>query len=219
IASDDFRDQEAAGRLLAPYHGLLVPGGFGERGVEGMVEAVRWARENELPFFGICLGLQTAIIEFGRNVCQLPETNSSEFAVDCENPVIDLMESQRDVQDLGGTMRLGAYPCRLAPGSRAAQIYGSAEISERHRHRYEVNNAYRGILQEYGLRCSGLSPDGSLVELIELPEHPWFIGCQFHPELKSRPMHPHPLFASFVGAALRRKRSIAPREELAETRA
>jgi CTP synthase len=201
VASDRFVTADATGKLLREFDGLLVPGGFGERGVEGMVEAVRWARENGLPFFGICLGLQVAIIEFGRNVCMLPETNSSEFAAECENPVISLMDSQRSVEDMGGTMRLGAYPCRLRPGSRAAQIYGKEEVSERHRHRYEVNNAYRDVLEEYGLRCAGLSPDGSLVELVELPDHPWYMGCQFHPELKSRPMQPHPLFASFVGAA------------------
>ncbi len=201
LSSDRFADQQAAGRLLAGYDALLVPGGFGERGIEGMVEAVRWAREHELPFFGICLGLQVAIIEFARNMCQLPETNSSEFAADCENPVIALMESQRGVKDMGGTMRLGAYPCRLRAGSRVAGIYGKEEVSERHRHRYEVNNAYRDILAEYGLRCTGLSPDGSLVEMVEFPQHPWFVGCQFHPELKSRLMTPHPLFASFIGAA------------------
>jgi len=201
IASDGFTDQQASGELLRGFDALLVPGGFGERGIEGMVQAVRWARENGLPFLGICLGLQVAIIEFARSVCQLPHTNSSEFAAECENPVISLMDSQRKVEDMGGTMRLGAYPCRLRPGSRAAQIYGRQDVSERHRHRYEVNNAYRDILAEYGLRCTGLSPDGSLVELVELPEHPWFIGCQFHPELKSRPMQAHPLFASFISAA------------------
>jgi len=212
VASDRFVTAEATGKLLREFDGLLVPGGFGERGIEGMVEAVRWSRENGLPFFGICLGLQVAIIEFGRNVCRLPETNSSEFAAECENPVISLMDSQRSVEDMGGTMRLGAYPCRVRPGSRAAQIYGQDEVSERHRHRYEVNNAYRDVLAEYGLRCTGLSPDGSLVELVELSDHPWYIGCQFHPELKSRPMQPHPLFASFVGAALaghRRSREAA----------
>jgi CTP synthase len=167
-----------------------------------MLEAIRWAREHKLPFFGICLGLQTAIIEFARNVCKIPDTNSSEFAPECENPVIALMRSQEGIQEMGGTMRLGAYPCRLRPGSRVAQAYNATEVSERHRHRYEVSNAYRDVLAEYGLRASGLSPDGSLVEMIELPEHPWFIGCQFHPELKSRPMRPHPLFAGFVGAAL-----------------
>jgi len=211
VASDRFVDQEAAGHLLEGYDAMLVPGGFGERGIEGMVEAVRWARENGLPFFGICLGLQVAIIEFARNVCLLPETNSSEFAAECENPVIALMESQRGVKDMGGTMRLGAYPCRLRAGSRAAAIYGREEVSERHRHRYEVNNAYRDILAEFGLRCSGLSPDGSLVELIEYPQHPWFIGCQFHPELKSRLMNPHPLFVSFIAAGreMRRRREAS----------
>jgi len=218
VASDELTDQAAAGRLLAPYDGLLVPGGFGVRGVEGMVEGVRWARENKLPFFGICLGMQVAIIEFGRNMCQLPETNSSEFKADCENPVISLMNSQRDVENLGGTMRLGAYPCRLRPGSRVAQIYGADQVSERHRHRYEVNNSYRDLLAEYGLRCTGLSPDGSLVEMVEFPEHPWFVGCQFHPELRSRPTRPHPLFASFIKASLEhRQRAARPATALAET--
>ncbi|MBI2614704.1 MAG: CTP synthase [Gemmatimonadetes bacterium] len=219
VASDEFTDQRAAGRLLEGYDGLLVPGGFGIRGVEGMVEAIRWARENRLPFFGICLGMQTAIIEFGRNVCQLPETNSSEFAADCENPVISLMSSQRDVENLGGTMRLGAYPCRLRPGSRVAQIYGTDQVSERHRHRYEVNNSYRDLLAEYGLRCTGLSPDGSLVEMVELPEHRWFVGCQFHPELRSRPTRPHPLFASFIKASLEHQRAARHAAALADTHA
>ncbi len=205
VPSDRFTDQPAAGRLLKEFDGLLIPGGFGERGVEGMVQAIRWARENDLPFFGICLGLQVAIIEFARHVCGLPDTNSTEFAPDCESPVIALMQSQRDVSDLGGTMRLGAYTARLRPGSRVAQAYGVNEISERHRHRWEVSNAYRDVLAEYGLRLSGQSPDGGLVETIELPDHSWFIGCQFHPELKSRPTRPHPLFAGFVGAALRRR--------------
>jgi CTP synthase len=218
IASDQFTDQAAAGALLEPYDGLLIPGGFGVRGVEGMIEAIRWARENRFPFFGICLGMQTAIIEFARNVCQLPETNSSEFAPECENAVVSLMNSQRDVQNLGGTMRLGAYPCRLRPGSRVAQAYGADQTSERHRHRYEVNNSYRDMLAEYGMRCTGLSPDGSLVEMVELPEHPWFIGCQFHPELRSRPTRPHPLFAGFVKAALEyRWRAMRQTAELADT--
>jgi len=207
ISSDRFTDQEATGELLGGYDGLLVPGGFGVRGVEGMLEAIRWARENKLPFFGICLGLQTAIIEFVRNVVKLPDTNSSEFAPECQNPVIALMRSQEGIQELGGTMRLGAYPCKLRPGSRVAQAYGALEVSERHRHRYEVSNAYRDVLAEYGMRCAGLSPDGSLVEMIELPDHPWFIGCQFHPELKSRPTRPHPLFAGFVGAARQQHRA------------
>ena len=211
ITSAKFEEADA-GEVLKGYHALLIPGGFGERGVEGMIEAVRWAREYGLPFFGICLGLQTAIIEFARNVCGLEETNSSEFETHCANPVISLMSEQREVLDaeaMGGTMRLGAYPCRLRAGSRAARIYGTDEVNERHRHRYEVNNKYRDQFEEYGLHCTGISPDGALVELIELPNHPWFIGCQFHPELRSRPARPHPLFASFVGAALQRKRHEA----------
>jgi CTP synthase len=215
MASDLFTDQQAAGDLLARVHGLLVPGGFGVRGVEGMVEAIRWARENRLPFLGICLGLQVAIIEYARNVCRLPATNSSEFEAECANPVISLMNSQREVQDLGGTMRLGAYPCKLRSGSRVAQVYGADEVSERHRHRYEVNNSYRDLLAEYGMRCTGLSPDGSLVEMIELPEHPWYVGCQFHPELRSRPTRPHPLFASFIGAALAQQRGSTVASERA----
>jgi CTP synthase len=203
ISSDRFTDQKVAGQILSDLHGLLVPGGFGVRGVDGMAEAVRWAREHRLPFLGICLGLQVAIIEFARNVCHL-KANSTEFEPDCEVPVISLMASQRNVADLGGTMRLGAYPARLRPGSLAASAYGATEISERHRHRWEVSNAYRDVLAEHGLRLSGQSPDGSLVEIIELPDHPWFLGCQFHPELKSRPTRPHPLFAGFIAAATRR---------------
>jgi CTP synthase len=201
ISSDRFTDQAAAAEHLAGVDGLLVPGGFGVRGIDGMIEAVRWAREHRLPFFGICLGLQMAVIEFARNVCRMTDTNSTEFDPDCERPVIALMQSQREVTDLGGTMRLGAYAARLREGSLAARAYGTTEISERHRHRWEVSNAYRDVLAENGLRLSGQSPDGSLVEIIELPEHPWFLGCQFHPELKSRPTRPHPLFASFIDAA------------------
>jgi CTP synthase len=191
--------------LLRDYDGLLIPGGFGVRGVEGMLDAVRWARENELPFFGICLGLQCAVIEYARNVCDLSESNSAEFQGDLTDAVICLMDSQRQVTDMGGTMRLGAYPARLTQGSRAAEAYGRLEISERHRHRYEVNNAYRDLLSRNGMKFSGLSPDGNLVEIIELSEHPWYVGCQFHPELKSRPTQPHPLFQAFVAAALARR--------------
>jgi CTP synthase len=207
ISSDRFTDQKAAGEILAGHDGLLVPGGFGVRGIEGMIEAIRWARENDLPFFGICLGLQIAIIEFARNVCGMTGTNSTEFEPECEMPVIALMASQKNVTDMGGTMRLGAYPARLRKDSKAAQAYGSTEISERHRHRWEVSNAYRDVLAEHGLRLSGQSPDGGLIEVIELPNHPWFLGCQFHPELKSRPNRAHPLFAGFIGAALRSRRS------------
>ena len=205
LASDRFTDQDAAGRLLTGFDGLLVPGGFGDRGIEGMVQAVRWAREHALPFFGICLGMQIAIIEFARNVCGLTDTNSTEFEPDCPTPVVALLPDQRGISDKGGTMRLGAWPARLRAGSRAAQAYGTTEISERHRHRWEVSNAYRDLLAEHGLRLSGQSPDGGLVEVIELPDHPWFIGCQYHPELKSRPNRPHPLFQAFIGAAVRQR--------------
>jgi CTP synthase len=168
-----------------------------------MVEAICWARENGLPFFGICLGMQAAAIEFARNVLRLDDSHSSEFAPECEHPVISLMESQQHVTDMGGTMRLGAYPCRLRPGSMAAEMYGVPEISERHRHRYEFANAYRDQFTAHGMRLSGISPDGALVEIIEMSNHPWFVGCQFHPELRSRPTRPHPLFAGFIGAALK----------------
>ncbi|HUF64434.1 MAG TPA: CTP synthase [Gemmatimonadaceae bacterium] len=206
VGSDSFTSAEATEHILAEFDGLLVPGGFGVRGVDGMVAAIRHARESGLPFFGICLGMQTAIIEFARNVVGLPESHSHEFAPECSDPVISLMESQQHVTDMGGTMRLGAYPCRLQPGTRVAAAYGVAEISERHRHRYEVSNSYRDQFREHGLTLSGLSPDGTLVEIVELPDHPWFVGCQFHPELKSRPTRPHPLFASFIEAAIERKR-------------
>jgi len=182
-----------------------VPGGFGVRGVEGMLEAIRYARESGTPFFGICLGMQSAIIEFARNVMGLEDSHSSEFAPECGNAVISLMESQQHVTDMGGTMRLGAYPCKLGEGTLAARIYGVPQVSERHRHRYEVSNAYRDRFVEHGLNLSGLSPDGSLVEIVELQTHPWYLGCQFHPELQSRPTRPHPLFASFIAAAAHAK--------------
>jgi len=204
IDSDEFDSAEAASRLLSGFDGLLVPGGFGDRGIEGMITAIEHARTHDLPFFGICLGLQVAIIEFARHVAGMPDTTSTEFEPHCPDPVIALMASQRDVKDLGGTMRLGTYAARLREGSRAAEAYGTTEITERHRHRWEVNNAYRHVLAEFGMRLSGLSPDGSLVEMIELPDHPFFVGCQFHPELKSRPTRPHPLFVAFIGAAVAR---------------
>ncbi|HEX6965991.1 MAG TPA: CTP synthase [Gemmatimonadaceae bacterium] len=206
LSSDLFTTAERTTELLRDVNALLIPGGFGVRGVDGMVEAIRYARETGLPFFGICLGMQTAVIEFARNRCGLDDSHSSEFAPECPNPVISLMESQQHITDMGGTMRLGAYPCRLRPGSLAAELYGVAEISERHRHRYEFSNSYRDLFTERGMRFSGLSPDGSLVEIVELPDHPWFLGCQFHPELKSRPTRPHPLFAGFIAAAARSKR-------------
>ncbi|MBK6488070.1 MAG: CTP synthase [Gemmatimonadetes bacterium] len=216
VSSDLFTSAEKARELLAGFHGLLVPGGFGVRGVDGMVEAIRAARELKLPFFGICLGMQVAIIEFARHVLALEDSHSSEFAPECEHPVIAMMEEQKHVTDMGGTMRLGAYPCRLTRGTKAADIYGVPEVSERHRHRYEVSNAYREQFVEHGMRLSGLSPDGSLVEIIELVDHPWFVGCQFHPELQSRPTRPHPLFAAFVAASMTRRR-VSARATPAET--
>ncbi len=195
--------------VLAGLDGVLVPGGFGDRGVEGKIAAIRYARENGVPFFGICLGMQLAVIEFARNVCGLKHASSTEFQKDCPEPLIDLMPDQRGVKDKGGTMRLGAYPCSLKPGSRALEIYKKEEISERHRHRFEVNNDFRETLTEKGLVLSGTSPDNRLVEIVELPNHPHFLGCQFHPEFKSRPMAAHPLFSSFVAAACRRRDALA----------
>jgi CTP synthase len=189
---------------LEEFDGILIPGGFGERGIEGMVTAIQWAREGGVPFFGICLGLQCAVIEFARNVVGMEYSHSFEFDQSSPYPVICLMDSQREVTTKGGTMRLGAYPAKLGMGTRVSEIYGTEEISERHRHRYEFNNAYRQPFQEHGMVFSALSPEGKLVEMIEIPSHLWFVGCQFHPELKSRPTRPHPLFASFIQAAARR---------------
>ena len=196
---------EACEKQLEGADGILVPGGFGKRGIEGKIFAVRYARETGTPFFGICLGMQVAVIEFGRNTCELTDANSTEFEADSRHPVIDLMPDQRDVRSRGGTMRLGAYPCTIEPGSLASEVYGAVEISERHRHRYEVNNDYREALAKGGLRLCGTSPDGRLVEMVEIPGHPWFVGCQFHPEYKSRPTAPHPLFTSFIKAAAARR--------------
>ncbi len=191
--------------LLANLDAVLVPGGFGDRGTEGKIAAIRYARENGLPFFGICLGMQLAVVEYARTVAGLANANSSEFDKETPNAVIDLMPEQRGVTKKGATMRLGAYPCVLTPGSVAAQAYGATEISERHRHRYEFSNEFRDRLVEAGLVLSGTSPDKRLVEMVELPNHPFFVGCQFHPEFKSRPASPHPLFAHFVKAALERQ--------------
>jgi CTP synthase len=202
-------ERTSAQATLTGLDAILVPGGFGDRGVEGKIAAIRFAREHDIPFFGICLGMQLAVVEFARNVCGLKGANSTEFASDTPHPLIDLMPDQRGVQEKGGTMRLGAYPCVLKSGSAAAQIYGNHEISERHRHRYEFNNAYRDQLTRAGLIQSGTSPDGRLVEVVELDGHPHFLGCQFHPEFKSRPMQPHPLFAKFVAAGIRRRDEIA----------
>ncbi len=209
---------ENCGERLAAADGILVPGGFGSRGIEGKIAAARWAREQGIPYFGICLGMQTAVIEFARHVAGLARANSTEFDPLTPDPVIHLMtewfdERTQSLQrrdestDKGATMRLGAYPCRLAEGSLARRIYGREEIAERHRHRYEFNNAYRERLAAAGLALSGLSPAGDLVEIVELPGHPWFLGCQFHPEFKSKPMDPHPLFRDFIRAALDRGRA------------
>jgi CTP synthase len=184
--------------------GLLVPGGFGERGIEGMIEAIRYAREKKLPYFGICLGMQTAIIEFARHVLGWKDANSSEFKKTSHN-VIDIMPGQKNVKEKGGTMRVGAYICMLQKGTKVHEAYGTEVISERHRHRFEVNNKFRRRLSDAGMKFSGLSPDGELVEMAELPDHPWFVGCQFHPELKSRATKAHPLFREFVKAALEHK--------------
>ncbi len=215
-----------AAKYLSEADGVLVPGGFGYRGIEGKIEAVRYAREKKIPYFGICLGMQCAVIEFARNVCGL-SANSSEFDLNAKDPVIYLMEKWFDfrkgrteertqVSDKGGTMRLGAYPCVIQPDTQAWAAYEAKEIAERHRHRYEFNNAYKGIVTRLGMKVSGMSPDGELVEIVEIEDHPWFLGCQFHPEFKSRPTEPHPLFRAFIGAAVREKRSLFP--EVAEGR-
>jgi CTP synthase len=199
------QDLETGGpeSFLQGVNGILVPGGFGDRGIDGKIMAARYARERHIPFLGICLGMQCAVIEFARNVCGLEGAHSSEFVPDTPYPVIDLMPEQREVTDKGGTMRLGSYPCQLEPGSLAFQAYGQQQVRERHRHRYEFNNKLGHLLAARGLRVTGFSPDGRLVEIVELPGHPWFVGCQFHPEFKSRPNRAHPLFRDFVGAALR----------------
>jgi CTP synthase len=216
IDSEVFESESESLRQLEGVHGILVPGGFGERGTEGKIEAAKFARERSVPYFGICFGMQMAVIEAARHLANLPTAGSTEFGP-CEHPVIGLMTEwmrgneieQRNANgDMGGTMRLGAYEAALDPESRVAEIYGADRISERHRHRYEVNKAYKDTLEAAGLRFSGMSPDGMLPEIVEIPEHPWFVGVQFHPELKSRPFEPHPLFKSFVKAALDQSRLV-----------
>ena len=208
VDSETVTDENAA-QLLAGADGILVPGGFGDRGIEGKISTIRYARENNVPFLGICLGMQMAVVEFARHVCGLADAHSSEFSRTTAHPVIDLMPDQKGITDKGGTMRLGSYPCRLSgEDTLAYQAYGVLEIAERHRHRYEFNNAFRDELTRAGLRLSGLSPDGRLVEIVELPGHPWFVGAQFHPELKSRPNRAHPLFRELVAAAKRNQNAI-----------
>ncbi len=214
-------EKNGADRYLNEVDGILVPGGFGERGIEGKIEAVGYARDKKIPYLGICLGMQCAVIEFARNVCKLNGANSSEFKKDTPHPVIYLIEEwydfrnrtvqRRDLKsDKGGTMRLGAYPCVLEEDTNAFNAYGVKEIYERHRHRYEFNNEYKELLGKNGLRISGMSPDKQLVEIIEIKDHPWFFGCQFHPEFKSRPLEPHPVFRAFIGAAFSEKKLLFP---------
>jgi CTP synthase len=212
-------ESEGPERLLSGYDGILVPGGFGERGIEGKVQAIRFAREREIPFFGICLGMQCAVIEFGRTVVGLSRAHSTEFDKETPDPVICLLDEQREITNLGGTMRLGSHPAKLAHGSKAHRAYGVDQINERHRHRYEFNNVYRQRFMAHGMQFTGTSPDDALVEIVELPDHPWFLAVQFHPEFKSKPTQSHPLFAGFVEAAiqrrLRRKSRVAGAPETA----
>ncbi len=210
VDSETLNDRNV-GHALADVHGVLVPGGFGERGVDGKLSAIRFARENLIPYFGICFGMQLAAIEFARHVCGIKDATSREFdaAKRSKNLIIDFMEEQKSIKTKGGTMRLGAYPCSLAKASRARMIYGQPKISERHRHRYEFNNKYRSLFEKHGMNMSGVCEDRDLVEIVEIANHPWFIGVQFHPEFKSRPLAPHPLFTSFVAATLDHKRQRA----------
>jgi CTP synthase len=212
-------EQEGVEGVLKQVDGILIPGGFGDRGTEGKVAAIRYARENQIPFFGICLGMQMAVVEFARNVCGLEGANSSEFDLQTPHPVIHLMEEQRSIDTKGGTMRLGNYPCVLQNGTLAARLYGRENISERHRHRYEFNNSYRDEFGKKGMVLSGLSPDSNLVEIIELKGQPWFLGCQFHPEFKSRPMDCHPLFRGFIEAAAEKRHALSeiPRMKVVRT--
>jgi len=201
VEAEEFEKRSVA-ELLAGCSGVLVPGGFGTRGLEGKIAAAHYARVSKLPYFGLCLGLQVAVIEFARNVCGIRKANSREFEPDARHPVIDFMPEQRGIRHKGATMRLGSYPCFLTRGSRAHQAFGTDAITERHRHRYEVNNAYRETLENAGLRVTGVWPEGNLVEIVEIEDHPWFVAVQFHPELKSRLTKPHPLFRDFVRACL-----------------
>ncbi|HET9548968.1 MAG TPA: CTP synthase [Candidatus Binatia bacterium] len=212
-------EQEDAETLLKQADGILIPGGFGDRGSEGKIAAIRYARENRIPFFGICLGMQMAVVEFARHVCGLQGANSSEFDLRTADPVIHLMAEQKAIDSKGGTMRLGNYPCMLQNETLAAKLYGREKIVERHRHRYEFNNSYRAEFVAKGMVLSGLSPDNSLVEIIELKVHPWFLGCQFHPEFTSRPMASHPLFRGFIEAALANRKTVAdvPRMKIVRT--
>jgi len=206
-------EARGAEALLSGVHGVLVPGGFGNRGIEGKIQAIRWARESGVPFFGICLGMQCAVMEFARHVCGMDGANSTEFQENTPHPVIDLMSSQAGISRKGGTMRLGQYMCHLNPGTRAAAVYQTGSVRERHRHRYEFNNAYRTVMEQNGMVFSGLCRDPDLVEIIELPAAAWYVACQFHPEFQSSPLKPHPLFRGFVQAAKSRAGSPAAPSE------
>jgi CTP synthase len=197
-------NKENVDEILKDMDGVLVPGGFGDRGIEGKIEATRWARENKVPFFGICLGMQCAVVEYARNVANLKGANSSEIDPNTKFPVIDLMPDQKGIDKMGGTMRLGKYECKIADDTNSLNAYGESVISERHRHRYEFNNDFREKLVSKGLIIAGTSPDNRLVEIVELKNHPWFVGVQFHPEFKSRPNRPHPLFREFIKAAMKK---------------
>jgi len=207
IESEEIESAETAASRLRGYDGILVPGGFGKRGIEGMIHTIRYARENKIPFFGICLGMQCATIEYARDVAGLKQANSTEFDQQTPFRVIYKLRELLGIDEMGGTMRLGAWPCKLEPGSFAARAYGKLAISERHRHRYEFNREHEKALVAAGLKISGRTPDENYVEIVEAPEHPWFLGCQFHPEFKSKPLEPHPLFAAFIGAALEHKKA------------
>ena len=210
VDAEELEKESAVAERLKHSHAIIIPGGFGDRGIEGKISAVRHARENGVPILGICLGLQVMVIEYARQILHLKRANSQEFDEKTPDPVIHMMEQQKEVAHKGGTMRLGAYPCNLRSGSLAASLYRRSRISERHRHRYEVNNAYRDALEKAGFRATGISPDNSLVEVMELKGHPWFLGCQFHPELKSKPLDCHPLFRGLIKAAVERRASLAP---------
>ena len=212
ISSEDIENSEPA-TYLEGVHGVVVPGGFGSRGIDGKIHTIEYIKEQGIPFLGLCLGMQCAVVEWARNVAQLAGANSSEIDPDSENPVINLLPEQQDVVDLGGTMRLGLYPCRLEPGTLASQLYDQPVIYERHRHRYEFNNAYRNLLLETGYVVSGTSPDGRLVEIVELPEQPFFLASQFHPEFQYRPNAPHPLFLGMIKAAAKRAGNPVPAVE------
>jgi CTP synthase len=204
VSSEKLEKEEDVSHPFRDIHGIIVPGGFGTRGVEGKIRAIKYARENNIPFLGLCLGMQCAVIEFARNVCSLEGANSSEFDPKTPHPVIDLLPEQKEVKEMGGTMRLGAYPCRVKEGTRLFEAYQQDLVHERHRHRYEVNNEYREKLASAGMEFSGIYPDKDLVEVIELKNHPWFLAVQYHPEFKSRPNRAHPLFREFIKAAAQR---------------